>query len=1089
VPTKLSRYAEGIMEAAWLAAVILVPAFFNVYSSRIFEPDKITLLRSLSLFILGAWIVKLVEEGGMRWDHLPREASWWKSLLKTPLLIPVVGLAIVYIIATIFSITPRVSLWGSYQRLQGTYTTFAYLVIFAALAGNLRRRSQVSRLITTVILTSLPISLYGVLQRYHIDPVPWGGDVTRRIAANMGNSIFVAAYLIMVNPLTLVRIFESFGAILKEEKGLLIHIARGTAYVFIAALQLIALFFSGSRGPWLGWMAGSFFLFIVLSLLWRKRWMTLSVIGVALLAGGFLLLLNIPNGPLASLRSLPGVGRLGELLDAESRTGRVRTLIWQGAEELVLPHKPLEYPDGSKDKLNFLRPLIGYGPESMYVAYNPFYQPELTQVEKRNASPDRSHNETWDSLVITGLLGLIVYLTLFASIFYFGSKWLGLVNNPGQRNLFLGLFIGGGILGAVVFVIWQGPAYFGVGLPFGTLIGLLVYLTWSALFGHYETPSTESDQQRALVLIGLLAVVVAHYVEINFGIAIAATRTYFWSFTGLLILVGYILPLHGEYEAKAESTTSPAPVKSQEKSSRKSRSSFSDTSRRKKHRTGRTKAQAGEGTWKDWQREALIGGFIVTIVMATLGYDFLANPFGARSAVTILWNSLVRLRGSNSPISYGVLAMFFTSWLVAGVLLASENGERQDRGVWLKKIAGILGISLSLGLIYWLIHAGGIDALLQPTANTLDGVLTQLGRYESLLTRFYIFIFMMIFAGALVLPEEWPIKSPGTHWQGATLAPVMLGAVFFLVSFTNLRVIQADIAFKAADPYTKQQNGWPVAIAIYNHANQLAPSEDYYYLFLGRAYLEQGQSLTNADEREKLFTQAMKDLEKAQALNPLNIDHTANLARLNSLWAAYTTDPQLKAERSQASSDYFARAVVLAPNNARLWDEWALLFMNTLKKPDQAYQRLTHSLEIDPYYDWTYALLGDYNVQQAQTAQAADEKKKDFQQAVDEYTQALKLVSASDTSSQYKYSYALGTVYIQLNEYAPAATAFQQAIQANPNNTDIWRIEETLTRLYYQMGDPDTALIHANKALSAAPDNQKDSIRTLITQIKPSSQP
>ena len=45
--TKLSRYAEGVMEAAWLAAVIVVPVFFNVYSSRIFEPDKITLLRTI----------------------------------------------------------------------------------------------------------------------------------------------------------------------------------------------------------------------------------------------------------------------------------------------------------------------------------------------------------------------------------------------------------------------------------------------------------------------------------------------------------------------------------------------------------------------------------------------------------------------------------------------------------------------------------------------------------------------------------------------------------------------------------------------------------------------------------------------------------------------------------------------------------------------------------------------------------------------------------------------------------------------------------------------------------------------------------
>ena len=44
--SKLSRYCEGLIEAAWLAAVIVIPLFFNVVSSRIFEPDKISKLEA-----------------------------------------------------------------------------------------------------------------------------------------------------------------------------------------------------------------------------------------------------------------------------------------------------------------------------------------------------------------------------------------------------------------------------------------------------------------------------------------------------------------------------------------------------------------------------------------------------------------------------------------------------------------------------------------------------------------------------------------------------------------------------------------------------------------------------------------------------------------------------------------------------------------------------------------------------------------------------------------------------------------------------------------------------------------------------------
>jgi len=285
--------------------VILVPLFFNVYSSRIFEPDKIALLRSLAVLILLAWVVKLVEQGGMRWESIDGGESRWKTFFKIPLVAPTIGITVLYLIATIFSITPSVSLWGSYQRLQGTYTTLSYLVIFAAIAANLRSRKQVERLVTVIIVSSLPVALYGVLQRYKIDPVPWGGDTSRRIAANLGNSIFVAAYLIMVFPLAVGRIVEAFKAILSEIERPVLPVVRATVYIFIAALQVIAIYMSGSRGPALGWLASLFLLVLLLSLYWRLRKLTLLAVGGAAAVALFLVVFNISGGPLESLRQSP----------------------------------------------------------------------------------------------------------------------------------------------------------------------------------------------------------------------------------------------------------------------------------------------------------------------------------------------------------------------------------------------------------------------------------------------------------------------------------------------------------------------------------------------------------------------------------------------------------------------------------------------------------------------------------------------------------------------------------------------------------------------------------------------------------------
>ena len=124
-----------------------------------------------------------------------------------------------YSISTALSVVPRISFWGSYQRLQGTYTTFSYITIFFMVLSTLRRREQLSRLINTIIITSLPIAIYGILQHYQRDPLPWGGDVTARVAANMGNAIFVAAYLIMAIFLTIERLIRSFSILMDERKA------------------------------------------------------------------------------------------------------------------------------------------------------------------------------------------------------------------------------------------------------------------------------------------------------------------------------------------------------------------------------------------------------------------------------------------------------------------------------------------------------------------------------------------------------------------------------------------------------------------------------------------------------------------------------------------------------------------------------------------------------------------------------------------------------------------------------------------------------------------------------------------------------
>lgn len=215
--TGLSLWCERIIEGGWLLALTLIPIYFNLLSARHFEPDKATTLRAIVLLMAAAGLVRFMERFAQRSD-MPAPAPPAESAPETPpgqpaprftvppLTIPVLVYALVFVVTTITSVVPLTSFWGSYQRLQGTYTNLSYIGLFAMIVVTLRRREQFERIITVTLLTGLAVAGYGVLQHFQLDPLPWRGDVVARVASTMGNSIFVAAYMIMLVPLALYRL-------------------------------------------------------------------------------------------------------------------------------------------------------------------------------------------------------------------------------------------------------------------------------------------------------------------------------------------------------------------------------------------------------------------------------------------------------------------------------------------------------------------------------------------------------------------------------------------------------------------------------------------------------------------------------------------------------------------------------------------------------------------------------------------------------------------------------------------------------------------------------------------------------------------
>lgn len=1075
MPNRLSRFADGVMEAAWLLALIVAPLFFNIYSSRVFEPDKIALVRSLALAALAAWLVKLAAEGGPRYENVP--AGWWRTRAgwrQLPLLAPVAALTVAYLVSTALSIAPNISLFGSYQRLQGTFSTFSYLALFAVVAANLRRRAQVERLITVVVITSLPISVYGLLQRYRLDPLPWGGDTVERVTGHMGNAIFLAAYLIMAAMLVLGRLVTAFRAVMTSSERLPLHTARAAVYVFIFAVNLVAIWFTQSRGPQLGLLAGLFFFFVLLALHYRQRWLVITTIALGAAAGAFILALNIPNTPLSPLAEVRGLNRLARVFDeiqGNTGTGRVRVLIWTGVVEMMTPHAPLETPDGQPDVWNAFRPLVGYGPEAMLIGYNRFYPPELGQLEARNASPDRSHNETFDALAFTGVLGLLAQLSLFVLIFYLSLKWLGLITSPTSRNVFLGLVLGGGLVSTVGFVAWQGPQFFGVSLPFGMVLGLIVFLALYALrpraSDEPEPPALET--WRALTLISLFAAIVAHFTEIHFGIAIASTRTHFWVFLGVMLVLGHLLP-----PDRAAAPEPPPPGATASKTARAGR---------------RRAAEAGRsGPADELFTPAGLAVGMTAPVLLTLGFNYINNPSRSTDALTVIANALTLLpmSGGNRP-SFGILGLVLLAWLMGGALAYIEEGRETLRAAaptrWLAGLAAALGLTFLVTALAWLLHAGLLVQIAGVVPQTIEELRASVGMVAGVLTLYYglLLALGLSWSWVLTLDRPAPARARSGPSGAAWLTAVALPLVAVLASVNlNLQVIQADVIYKTGLQLDEQ--GQPqAAIPLFQETLRLAPSQDFYYLFLGRSYLNASGAVA-AEQRDALFRTAEAELQKARRLNPLNTDHTANLARLNRQWALLTTDAALRADRARQSDEFYRQATRLSPNNAGLWNEWGLLALQLLDDPAAAQAHLEQSLALDPEFDQTYWYLGDLYQTLARRAGDAAEQKALYDKALEAYQQGITVGQAGRSTSALNLRLGMASVYVATQQTQPAIDAYLQVAQLNAG-VNQWQVFRALSELFRQVGDLVQARLYGQQALDAAPEAEKAALQAWLSAL------
>jgi tetratricopeptide (TPR) repeat protein len=306
-------------------------------------------------------------------------------------------------------------------------------------------------------------------------------------------------------------------------------------------------------------------------------------------------------------------------------------------------------------------------------------------------------------------------------------------------------------------------------------------------------------------------------------------------------------------------------------------------------------------------------------------------------------------------------------------------------------------------------------------------------------------------------------------------------ALYFTAS-SNMRIVQADIVYKRADPWDKQagRSGnpelWANAAVIYERAIELAPREDFYFLWLGRALLEQSGVTEDEAAKAALLTKAEERLQRAQEINPLNTDHTATLARLHTRWAEFSRGDERQGHVASAA-DYYESAMTLSPNNSIIANEYARLAYILLDDCQKSMEIYGYSAGVDPFYTNTLFDMAEVALACGKAETDENQQATYFAAAAEAMTEGLER-----QPTNVRRQLQLADIYIRLGQYEQALAAYDLAVAENTGAFAEWQMDFTMAQWFSEVGETTRAIEFANSALAEAPPEAAGQIEQFLAE-------
>lgn len=341
-----------------------------------FDIIKVVVMRALTIVAIAAWGAGMLLYGGRirrtKIDYLILVFLAW------------------VLVSSFFSIHPPTAIFGKYRRFEGWLSFVNYALVFFLVVQLADRASRARSLARTLVLSSMVVTWYGLMQYLDADFVQWGTlpfEKTRSFST-YGNPDLLGGFLVLALPVA--------AAMALSETSRMWRTIYWLATFMLSAVMITAF----TRGAWIG---GFVAVCILAFAVWRARIrphaIDLGFLGLSVLAvvGIIVRSLRSPDPVLNFWTRLVSIFQFGE------GSAATRFEIWKAALKAIE-----------------MRPVFGFGADTFRLVF-PFTKtaPYVAMAGYLSVA-DNVHNYPLQLAAGIGIPGFLLLYGLMGYALYLG---------------------------------------------------------------------------------------------------------------------------------------------------------------------------------------------------------------------------------------------------------------------------------------------------------------------------------------------------------------------------------------------------------------------------------------------------------------------------------------------------------------------------------------------------------------------------------------------------------------------------------------------------------------------------------------------